>query len=113
MVKSSGKKARKPRKQNLDLSKLIAKDVGDIPPFHLQNVVSTFNLGVTGLNLRYIANKHKFMEFNPQTFAAGTIRVKEPRSTALAFASAFATSQLSEDGFFRFRGIRRVLLKQS
>lgn len=87
MVKSSGKKARKPRKQNLDLSKLIAKDVGDIPPFHLQNVVSTFNLGVTGLNLRYIANKHKFMEFNPQTFAAGTIRVKEPRSTALAFAS--------------------------
>jgi len=87
MVKASGAKPKKPKKQKLDLSTLHAKDVGAVPPFQLQNVVSTFSLGVTGLNLRYISNKHKFMEFNPQTFAAGTIRVKEPRSTALAFAS--------------------------
>ena len=87
MVKTASKGRKKAKKEKLDLSKLHTQPGIEIPPYHLQNVVSTFSLGVTGLNLRYIANKYKFLEFNPQTFAAGTIRVKEPRTTALAFAS--------------------------
>lgn len=78
---------KKPKKKKLELSKLSVDSTHDIPPFHLQNVVSTFSLGVTGLDLKYIALKHNFLEFNPQTFAAGTIRLVHPRTTALAFAS--------------------------
>lgn len=78
---------KKPKKKKLELSKFSVDSTHDIPPFRLQNVVSTFSLGVTGLDLKYIALKHNFLEFNPQTFAAGTIRLVHPRTTALAFAS--------------------------
>lgn len=58
-----------------------------MPEFELQNVVATFNLGVDHLDLRAIALRKPFIEYNPQKFAAATIRIREPRTTALAFAS--------------------------
>ena len=85
MPKANPKKKKK--KENLDLTTLKVNESVEVPPFHLQNVVSTFSLGVSGLNLKYIALKYAFAEFNPQTFAAATIRCKFPRTTALAFAS--------------------------
>ena len=87
MPKAKKRKKKKPKKKQLDLTKLKVSDTNVIPPFHLQNVVSTFSLGVTGLDLKQIALKHNFLEFNPQTFAAGTLRLVHPRTTALAFAS--------------------------
>jgi transcription initiation factor TFIID TATA-box-binding protein len=58
-----------------------------LPRFELQNVVATFNLGVDHLDLRAIALEKPFVEYNPQKFAAATIRIRNPRTTALAFAS--------------------------
>jgi len=58
-----------------------------LPKFELQNVVATFNLGVDNLDLRAIALEKPFVEYNPQKFAAATLRIREPRTTALAFAS--------------------------
>ena len=94
MPKRKKRKTNKPRKskkkkEKFDLSTLNSSGSVElvVPPFKLQNVVSTFSLGVTGLNLRYIALKHGFLEFNPQTFAAATMRIRNPRTTALAFAS--------------------------
>lgn len=58
-----------------------------LPDFELQNVVATFNLGVDHLDLRAIALRKPFVEYNPQKFAAATIRIRSPRTTALAFAS--------------------------
>jgi transcription initiation factor TFIID TATA-box-binding protein len=58
-----------------------------LPEFELQNVVATFNLGVDHLDLRAIALEKPFIEYNPQKFAAATLRIREPRTTALAFAS--------------------------
>ena len=82
-------KTKKKKKQKLDFSTLKHGGTADIkvPPYHLQNVVSTFSLGVSGLNLHKIALEHKCIEFNPQNFAAATIRTTNPRTTALAFAS--------------------------
>ena len=59
----------------------------EMPKFELQNVVATFNLGVDHLDLRAIALRKPFIEYNPQKFAAATIRIRSPRTTALAFAS--------------------------
>lgn len=59
----------------------------DMPGFELQNVVATFNLGVDHLDLRAIALRKPFIEYNPQKFAAATLRIRKPRTTALAFAS--------------------------
>jgi len=57
------------------------------PPYRLVNIVATSSLGVKKLNLKKIALKHKFLEFNPQNFAAATLRIKNPKTTALIFAS--------------------------
>ena len=79
-------KVKKPKKQNLDFKTLGTNNAQvEVPPFHLQNVVSTFSLGCTGLNLHKIALDYKCLEFNPQNFAAATMRTTEPRTTALAF----------------------------
>lgn len=77
------------KKKQIDAASL---DLGDtkrvaLPPFELQNVVATFNLGVDYLDLRSIALHKPFVEYNPQKFAAATIRIRYPRTTALAFAS--------------------------
>jgi transcription initiation factor TFIID TATA-box-binding protein len=57
------------------------------PPFTLQNVVATFNIGLERIDLRDLALTRPFIEYNPFKFAAATMRISEPRTTALAFAS--------------------------
>jgi len=89
MPKVKRKKSKKPKKERIDPSTF--KNTGvqpeQLPTFELQNVVATFNLGVDYLDLRAIALEKAFVEYNPQKFAAATIRIREPRTTALAFAS--------------------------
>ncbi len=58
-----------------------------LPKLNIQNVVSTFYLGCKDLNLKQIASRLKFLEFNPHKFAAGTVRLTNPRTTALVFGS--------------------------
>lgn len=58
-----------------------------VPPYRLVNVVSTCSLGVENIDLRKMALSQRFCEFNPSTFAAATMRIKEPRTTCLLFAS--------------------------
>ena len=86
------KKAKRPKKakrQRIDPNAFshIQPNQHPLPPFELQNVVATFNLGVDYLDLRAIALRKPFIEYNPHKFAAATIRIREPRTTALAFAS--------------------------
>ena len=80
---------RKPKRKRIDVAALVQVDTPPIclPSFELQNVVATFNLGVDYLDLRAIALHKPFIEYNPQKFAAATLRIREPRTTALAFAS--------------------------
>lgn len=82
------KRKKKPKKERLDPEKFKSVQTNvQLPGFVLQNVVATFNLGVDHLDLRAIALEKPFIEYNPQKFAAATIRIREPRTTALAFAS--------------------------
>lgn len=84
------KAKKRPKKTKLDvkaLEKECGKEKVDIPPYRLVNVVSTFWLGVSNLDLKKLAQRHRFFEFNPQTFAASTMRTKNPQTTCLAFAS--------------------------
>jgi transcription initiation factor TFIID TATA-box-binding protein len=82
-------KTNKKKKKRIDTTQLTfdKNNVRPLPPFHLQNVVATFNLGVDHLNLRAIALEKPFVEYNPQKFAAASMRIRSPRTTALAFAS--------------------------
>ena len=57
------------------------------PILTIQNVVSTFFLGRKKLELKKICARAKYLEFNPHKFAAATIRLKHPRTTALLFGS--------------------------
>jgi len=52
----------------------------------LQNIVSTVNMGVN-LDLRSIALHAKNAEYNPKRFSAVIMRILEPKTTALIFAS--------------------------
>ena len=52
----------------------------------IQNMSSTANLGVR-LDLKQIALRCRNTEFNPRRFAAVIMRLREPRATALIFAS--------------------------
>lgn len=53
---------------------------------NLQNIVATVNLKAK-LNLKDIALRVRNAEYNPQRFAAVIMRVREPKATALVFAS--------------------------
>lgn len=52
----------------------------------IQNISATANLGVR-LDLKQIALRCRNTEFNPRRFAAVIMRLREPRATALIFAS--------------------------
>ncbi|KAL2477452.1 TATA-box-binding protein 1 [Forsythia ovata] len=52
----------------------------------IQNIVSTVNLDCK-LDLQAIAQKARNSEYNPKRFAAVMMRIKEPKTTALIFAS--------------------------
>ena len=60
------------------------------PVLRVQNVVATFSLGCKNLNLRLIASRLRFLEYNPHKFAAATLRVVKgdgQRTTGLIFGS--------------------------
>eukprot|EP00164_Ancoracysta_twista_P002505 GFYU01003334.1.p1 GENE.GFYU01003334.1~~GFYU01003334.1.p1 ORF type:complete len:193 (-),score=24.22 GFYU01003334.1:307-885(-) len=52
----------------------------------LQNIVSTVNMG-TRLDLKTIALHARNAEYNPKRFAAVIMRIRDPKTTALIFAS--------------------------
>lgn len=52
----------------------------------LQNLVATVNLGCP-LTLQTIASQARNAEYNPRRFAAAIIRIRDPKTTALIFAS--------------------------
>eukprot|EP00246_Nothoceros_aenigmaticus_P017582 TRINITY_DN871_c0_g1_i1.p1 TRINITY_DN871_c0_g1~~TRINITY_DN871_c0_g1_i1.p1 ORF type:complete len:116 (-),score=13.63 TRINITY_DN871_c0_g1_i1:940-1287(-) len=52
----------------------------------LQNIVSTVNMD-TRLDLKTIALHARNAEYNPKRFAAVIMRIREPKTTALIFAS--------------------------
>jgi transcription initiation factor TFIID TATA-box-binding protein len=52
----------------------------------VQNIVATVNLGAR-VDLRTIAQTARNAEYNPRRFAAVIMRIREPRTTALIFAS--------------------------
>ncbi|XP_002466940.1 TATA-box-binding protein 1 [Sorghum bicolor] len=52
----------------------------------LQNIVSTVNLGCK-LDLQQIASGARNAEYNPKRFAAVIVRIRDPKTTALVFAS--------------------------
>lgn len=84
------KRTKKPKRKRIDpndFRKAAEREDLVLPEFELQNVVATFNLGVDHLDLRAIALEKPFIEYNPQKFAAATLRIRHPRTTALAFAS--------------------------
>lgn len=64
----------------------------------LQNVVATVNLGCR-LDLKEIALHARNAEYNPKRFAAVIMRIREPKTTALIFASGkmVCTGAKSED----------------
>eukprot|EP00258_Populus_trichocarpa_P023644 XP_024439663.1 TATA-box-binding protein 2 isoform X2 [Populus trichocarpa] len=67
--------------QPVDLSKHPS---GIVPT--LQNIVSTVNLDCK-LELKQIALQARNAEYNPKRFAAVIMRIREPKTTALIFAS--------------------------
>tara|TARA_B110000858_G_scaffold181713_1_gene220405 strand:- start:1582 stop:2352 length:771 start_codon:yes stop_codon:yes gene_type:complete len=87
-VTETKKKKKKKQKKRIEIENLdVSHPKVELPPFKLQNVVATFNLGVDHLDLRAIALAKPFVEYNPQKFAAASLRIRNPRTTALAFAS--------------------------
>ncbi|KAK3679451.1 TATA-binding protein (TBP) [Recurvomyces mirabilis] len=64
----------------------------------LQNIVATVNLD-TRLDLKTIALHARNAEYNPKRFAAVIMRIREPKTTALIFASGkmVVTGAKSED----------------
>ncbi|KAG5457068.1 MAG: hypothetical protein BJ554DRAFT_3015 [Olpidium bornovanus] len=64
----------------------------------LQNIVATVNLE-TPLDLKTIALHARNAEYNPKRFAAVIMRIREPKTTALIFASGkmVVTGAKSED----------------
>ncbi|KAJ3686602.1 hypothetical protein LUZ61_015766 [Rhynchospora tenuis] len=64
----------------------------------LQNVVSTVNLNCK-LDLKAVALRARNAEYNPKRFAAVVMRIREPKTTALLFATGkmVCTGAKSED----------------
>lgn len=64
----------------------------------VQNIVSTCNLNCA-LDLKAIALRARNAEYNPKRFAAVIMRIREPKTTALIFASGkmVCTGAKSED----------------
>lgn len=80
----------------------------DVPIPRLQNVVATFEMGITGINLQQLVLKCPFVQYTPKRFAAGVLRLKDPRTTCLVFASGKAvctgatTEQLAQMASLKF-----------
>lgn len=64
-----------------------SNDAPPCPQVTICNVVLTFTLGLVDIELDKIAQHMPFMEYNPKKFAAGIMRMYEPRCTILMFGS--------------------------
>ncbi len=98
-------------KSKYDISQLKRTEL-DAPAISVQNCVATFSLGLTHLNLRAIAQKLAFCDFNPPKFAAMTIRIREPKTTALTFSSGNMVctgSKNIDESLFACRKYTRLL----
>lgn len=75
----------------------LMDSIDDLPK--LVNIVSTANLNCKDLDLREIGRKCRNVEYKPKRFAAAIMRIREPRTTALIFASGkiVCTGAKSED----------------
>ncbi len=87
------------------------------PTLQVQNVVSTFSLGCKNLNLRQIASRLRFLEYNPHKFAAATLRIVKDdgqRTTGLVFGSGNVVctgARTAEDSRYACRSIVNVFQK--
>jgi transcription initiation factor TFIID TATA-box-binding protein len=78
-------------KQRATLPKITDEDaILPMPEIRIQNIVSTFYLGMEAIDLCKLATKLDFIDYNPSKFAAATVRISNPRTTALIFASGNA-----------------------
>lgn len=80
----------------VSLEQSLSQVHGIVPT--LQNIVATVNLEVR-LDLKTIALHARNAEYNPKRFAAVIMRIREPKTTALIFASGkmVVTGAKSED----------------
>jgi len=93
-----------PSSQGTDAGTTLADTQGTVEPAHsgitptLQNIVATVNLDCR-LDLKTIALHARNAEYNPKRFAAVIMRIREPKTTALIFASGkmVVTGAKSED----------------
>jgi len=69
----------------------------ETPKINIQNCVATFSLGLKDLNLRQISQRLVYTDFNPPKFAAMTIRIRNPKTTALTFSSGNMVCTGSKD----------------
>lgn len=78
-------------------TQVVSTGVSGIVPT-LQNIVATVNLDCR-LDLKTIALHARNAEYNPKRFAAVIMRIREPKTTALIFASGkmVVTGAKSED----------------
>ena len=95
-TKTAPKKSKKPR-FNLSSAVSDIEKKHKTPKFKIQNVVATFNLGLDKLDLRELSLQKPFIEYNPHKFAAATLRLRNPKTTALAFASGNLVCTGSKD----------------
>ncbi|KAK8610964.1 hypothetical protein V6N13_131030 [Hibiscus sabdariffa] len=72
--------------QPVDLSKHPSGIVPTLQRKIIRNIVSTVNLDCK-LDLKQIALQARNAEYNPKRFAAVIMRIREPKTTALIFAS--------------------------
>ncbi|MCO5585163.1 hypothetical protein L7F22_039095 [Adiantum nelumboides] len=84
------------RESAVNLEQSLSQVHGIVPT--LQNIVATVNLEVR-LDLKTIALHARNAEYNPKRFAAVIMRIREPKTTALIFASGkmVVTGAKSED----------------
>ena len=85
----------------------------DINAPKLQNIVATVNLKCA-LELRDIALKAKNAEYNPKRFAAVIMRIREPKTTALIFASGkmvVTGARSEEDSRKASRQFAKIIMK--
>lgn len=80
----AGPSAAGPQEAQPEAVDLAVHPSGIVPK--LQNVVATVNLDCS-LDLKFIALHARNAEYNPKRFAAVIMRIREPKSTALIFAS--------------------------
>jgi len=72
------------KRAKLDLETIPESDT---PIVTIENIVSTFSIGIAKLDLKSLANKLIYIDYNPHKFAAATMRLNYPRTTALLFSS--------------------------